>query len=202
MPAEIRKAVTFSGQLPDEFEILTVTKTGVVRRGERKRSTRLEDRIEMRQQEEAAQENQPSKTTSCIISPYRGKYKILQLVPRCIVIGIDCPPSATADEVEEAVQLMIGKAHLFHESLAALAVAKSSKEPEGAQEAAERFSLTLDVCTAAKKKTAEENGAEEPSYEKAERIALGAGAISILACRTCANGISVAAGVREIVLYP
>ena len=181
IPSDISDTITFSGRLPDEFEIVTVSKTGVVR-----------------QASDVSDATPAAKATSCLISPYTIKYRVLHMIPRCYVLSIDCPADADLDELLSGAFAAVKKSHIHMCAVKSVVAPKELKSCRPLKDLAKALELPFETFSPSYDTPDPD---DKPPFTLADKVAFSAGAVRTVTSRDLGNGVFMSVGLTGLTLF-
>ncbi|MBQ7536303.1 MAG: cobalamin biosynthesis protein [Stomatobaculum sp.] len=143
----------------------------------------------------------------CAVSGVSSPYRPLQLIPRCLILGIGCRKGRKAEQLQEFVKSVFTAGGLDLRAVRCIASVDMKKEEPGLVRLAELFHVPFVTCSPEKLMAQEGEFASSDFVSRTtgadnicERAAAAAGASRILIRKTARDGMTAAVGIAETVL--
>lgn len=177
LPAEWKSFLTFSGILPDELELRYIPE----------------------------QPLQPAeKETAVLISPRLPGENLLQLIPRCLILGVGCRRGKSREELETFITGVLREQGLCPEAAVRMVSVDLKKEEQGLCRLAQEWQIPFDTYTAEQLNavagdfTASDFVRSRTGVDNiCERAVMAAGAAALLIRKQAADGMTLAVGIQK-----
>ena len=190
LPEGMKKTLVLNGNLPEEMDLRYLPEQESMREEKcRELSGRMEGAF-------------------VLISPEQPRKQILQLIPRCLVLGIGCRKGKSREELENFIRLVFQQQRLSLKAAAQIVSIDLKKEEAGICSLAEEWNIPFKTYTAEELNsvsgefTASDFVRNRTGVDNVcERAVMAASAARLLVRKQAENGMTLAIGIQKEEFY-